>query len=132
LSKKGRNQEIVFPCADLANSYDFSFSGVKTAVYYLAERMKTKARLPVEQIAYSFQKSVVASLVKKTIDACLKTNIKTLIVGGGVAANSALREELTRQGSNHKIDVFIPDLPLCTDNAAMVAGLGFHFVGSQK
>ncbi|MCX5681876.1 MAG: tRNA (adenosine(37)-N6)-threonylcarbamoyltransferase complex transferase subunit TsaD [Candidatus Omnitrophica bacterium] len=132
LSSKGKNQEIIFPGANLTNSYDFSFSGVKTAVYYLAERMKGKSRIPVEKIAYSFQQSVVTSLTKKTIDACLKNEIKTLIIGGGVAANSSLRAELTRQGKNHKINVFVPDLSLCTDNAAMVAGLGFHYVHRKK
>lgn len=132
LAKKGKNQEIIFPSTDLPHSYDFSFSGVKTAVYYLTQRLKTKGRLPVEKISYSFQKSVVAALVKKAIQACVEKKIKTLIVGGGVAANSRLREELTTQGKIHNINISIPNLALCMDNAAMVAGLGFHYIVSKK
>lgn len=127
LAQKGENREIKFAPTDLPNSYDFSFSGIKTAVYYLTQRQKT-APVPVEKIAYSFQKSVVASLVKKSIDACLQKKIKTLIVGGGVAANSFLRKSLIEQGKKHSLNIFIPDLALCMDNAAMVAGLGFHYI----
>lgn len=131
LARQGKNQEIKFAPTNLPNSYDFSFSGIKTAVYYFTQRQKASS-LPVEKIAYSFQKSVVSSLVKKSIDACLEKKIKTLIVGGGVAANSSLREGLLAQGKIFNIKVFIPDLALCMDNAAMVAGLGFHYLAKRK
>ncbi len=126
LAHKGTNEEIIFPCAALPNSHDFSFSGIKTAVYYFAKRNRDPRKLPLEKIAYSFQQSVVASLTKKTIEACLAKKIKTLIVGGGVAANSLLRKTLIHEGAQHGLRVFFPDLALCMDNAAMVAGLGFH------
>ncbi|MFA6379133.1 MAG: tRNA (adenosine(37)-N6)-threonylcarbamoyltransferase complex transferase subunit TsaD [Candidatus Omnitrophota bacterium] len=132
LARKGKNEEIKFPCAALPNSHDFSFSGIKTAVYYFTKRNKAVKKLPLEKIAYSFQHSVVRSLTKKTIEVCLEKKIKNLIVGGGVAANSMLRETLIREGKNHAIHVFFPDLSLCMDNAAMVAGLGFHYKNSKN
>ena len=126
LARQGKNEEIVFPCAALGHSYDFSFSGIKTAVYYFVKRNEGRAKLPVKKIAYSFQQGIVQTLTKKTIDACLAQKVTTAIVGGGVAANSMLRETLAREGKAHGIDVFFPDLSLCMDNAAMVAGLGSH------
>jgi N6-L-threonylcarbamoyladenine synthase len=126
LARRGKNEEIVFPCAMLPNSHDFSFSGIKTAVYYFIKRHASNKKIPLEKIAYSFQESVVNALTKKTIAACLEKKIKTIIVGGGVAANSMLRQRLALEGKKHRLDVFFPDLSLCMDNAAMIAGLGFH------
>ncbi len=133
LAQQGRNTEFNFSCAQLPGSYDFSFSGIKTAIYYLAhDHKKDHRKLPIQKIAYSFQKSVVDVLVKKTIDACQRKKVKTILVGGGVAANSALRQRLLQAGQEHNITVFFPDLCLCMDNAAMIAGLGFHFIQQKK
>lgn len=126
LARRGKNEHLRFACADFPGSYDFSFSGIKTAVlYYKQKHGKTKDFNPAA-VAYSFQDSVVSVLVKKSIAACLQKKVKTLLVGGGVAANSALRKKLQGAGQQHHIDVFFPPLALCLDNAAMIAGLAHH------
>ncbi len=121
------DREIQFRCADLNDSFDFSFSGIKTAVlYHVRQRQKEGCAIRVDQIAYAFQKSVVASLVDQSFMACRKKKIKTLLIGGGVAANSFLRERLFRRAQEEDIQVFTPPISLCTDNASMIAGLGYH------
>ncbi len=129
LAKQGANQHIKFPQASLAGSYDFSFSGVKTAVLYYAQKHKTNPDFSVAQVAYAFQESVVAVLVEKSLQACRDKKVNTLLVGGGVAANSALRHHLKERAVQEGIDVFFPPMALCLDNAAMIAGLGYHWRG---
>ena len=126
LAKEGVNKEIRFPQAQLESGYDFSFSGLKTAVLYYTRKHKDTPEFSVPKVVYAFQESVVASLVKKSIAACKKRNVKTLLVGGGVAANSALRHHLVEAGTKENISVFFPPMSLCLDNGAMIAGLGYH------
>ena len=126
LAKKGANTTIRFKSAALPNTYDFSFSGVKTAVLYHHRDHEHHKEFSTAKTAYSFQDSVVSILAKKSISACRKLKIKTLLVGGGVAANTALRTKLNDEASRYDINVYFPPLSLCTDNAAMIAGLGFH------
>lgn len=126
LAKKGENKSIHFPAAPLPGTFDFSFSGVKTAVLYYARRHQKEKGFSVEKVAYSFQNSVVTVLVEKCIATCLKKKVETLLVGGGVAANSALRNQLLQETAKHNIRVFYPPLSLCVDNAAMIAGLAYH------
>ena len=130
LARQGQNAEIRFSCAELADSFEFSFSGIKTAVLHYKQRHEKLPTFSVPKIAYAFQDSLVSVLVKKSIAACLKKKVRTLLIGGGVAANSALRERLARDAAAHTIDVFFPALTFCLDNAAMIAGLGYHL--SQK
>ena len=126
LAKQGGNDEIRFPQALLKGSYDFSFSGLKTAVLYYTQAHQKDKDFSVAKIAYAFQESVVDVLVEKSLQACHAMKSKTLLVGGGVAANSVLRSRLTQKGKEAGIDVFFPPMALCLDNAAMIAGLGFH------
>jgi N6-L-threonylcarbamoyladenine synthase len=129
LAKEGKNTELRFNSAALPDSYDFSFSGVKTAVLYqYRDRQKHQKNFSPAQTAYAFQQSVVSVLTDKSIAACKKLKTKTLVIGGGVAANSALRAHLTAEASKNGIDVHFPPMALCTDNAAMIAGLGFHLL----
>jgi len=102
---------------------NFSFSGLKTAVMYYS---KKNPDTPPEHVACAFQESVIDVLVTKTIRAARKTGVGTLSVVGGVAANSGLRSRFTQRCRREKIDLFIPPPRLCTDNAAMVAGLGYQ------
>lgn len=104
-------------------SYDFSFSGIKTAVlYYIrGKRLNKKLR---SDIAASFQKSIFDSIVKKSIDACRFKGIKSLVVGGGVSANKYFRSILSKVALKDGIDVTFPSFELSLDNAAMVAALG--------
>ena len=128
LAKEGVNQQIKFPKADLKGSYDFSFSGLKTAVLYHTQR---NPDFDVNQVVYSFQQSVVDVIIDKAIKACRQKKAKSLLVGGGVAANSALRSQLTQAGEREGIRVCFPPMVFCLDNAAMIAGLGYRLTKSR-
>ncbi len=102
--------------------YDASFSGLKTAVLRLIEKLRSESsELPVADIAASFQRAVVKALVKRAIACALDHDLKTIVVGGGVAANSGLRQQLTSDATNHGLKVIFPPMKYCTDNAAMIA-----------
>ncbi len=117
--------QIRFKCADLPKTYDFSFSGIKTAVLYYARDHKTQKDFDVAAVVQAFQQIVVSVLVKKSIYACQELKTKSLVVGGGVAANSLLRKQLMHEAKLQGIKVFFPSMSLCMDNAAMIAGLGY-------
>ena len=113
-----------FPHARLDNPYDFSFSGLKTAVLYEVNDLKKKQKtLPVEDIAASFQTTVVDTLFEKTMRAAREYKAKEILVAGGVSANRALRNAFTSQT---EFKVNIPAFSLCTDNAAMIAAAGYY------
>jgi len=121
-----------FRCAQLEDSFDFSFSGIKTNVLYTWEKLKTRNKKAKAQIAHSFQKEAVETLVKKAIAACKKFRIMTISIGGGVACNSYLRKRLLEEGSKEAIKVMIAEKHLCLDNAAMIAALGCHLYKKGK
>ncbi len=98
--------------------YDMSFSGLKTAMLNLVKKLSDP--LPVEDLAASFQYTVAQSLTKRTINCALAQNLTRIVVGGGVAANSALRQQLTELAQANSLEVYFPPLNLCTDNAAMI------------
>jgi len=129
LARTGQNERLRFNCADLPGTHDFSFSGIKTAVLY---HRRAHPQQPVEHVAYAFQKSVVGTLVKKAITACEDNGISTLLVGGGVAANSALRARLSETAENKNLAIFYPPTRFCLDNAAMIAGYGFHLFKKRR
>ena len=102
--------------------YDFSFSGIKTAVINFVNKMNMKnEEFKKEDLAASFLGKVVDILCKKTLKAAKDKDVKTIILAGGVAANSLLRSQLTEQGAKLGIKVYYPSMKLCTDNAAMIA-----------
>lgn len=126
ISKTGNPSAIKFPRARLQNPFDFSFSGLKTSLLrYVQKKGKiTKKELP--DIAASYQEAIVDVIVKKTILAAEHKKIDTIVAGGGVAANSRIREKFEEEGKNRNLKIYFPrQLKLCTDNAAMVAGLGY-------
>ena len=127
LAKKGANRDIRFTCAPLPGTFDFSFSGIKTAVLYFRQKHEGNKDFDPARVAYAFQESVVSVIVEKAVAACRRGNrVRDLLVGGGVAANSRLRKRLTEEAGRHGIRVFIPPVAFCVDNAAMVAGLAAH------
>jgi N6-L-threonylcarbamoyladenine synthase len=102
--------------------YDSSFSGLKTAVLRLVQKLQREnPKLQVEDLAASFQGTVAKSLTKRAIACALNYNVQTIAVGGGVAANSGLRKHLTAAGEKANLEVLFPPLEFCTDNAAMIA-----------
>ncbi len=118
---------LMSPRDDAEHRLDFSFSGLKTAVMrWIRDREAAGLAVPTADIAAAFQEAVVDVLVSKAVRACADTGISTLIVGGGVAANSRLRVMLAERGAD--LDVRVPPPRLCTDNGAMVAALGSALV----
>jgi N6-L-threonylcarbamoyladenine synthase len=129
LARYGNPQKIKFACSNTARPLDFSFSGIKTAVFYYLRDTGYARRYPlnlVRDIAASFQESVVDTLIKKSLLACRLKKINRLVIGGGVAANNRLREKFYRETEKAGLKVYFPPRALCMDNAAMVAGLGYR------
>ncbi|MDO5047536.1 MAG: tRNA (adenosine(37)-N6)-threonylcarbamoyltransferase complex transferase subunit TsaD [Anaerococcus sp.] len=127
LAKKGRADAIDFPRVMLdKNSYDFSFSGLKTAVLNYHHNLVQKGEeVNKEDLAASFQEAVVDVLVRKSIRLLEETGYDKLALSGGVAANSKLRERLKEELDKRGLRLYYPDIKLCTDNAAMVALAGY-------
>ncbi|MGH3472353.1 MAG: tRNA (adenosine(37)-N6)-threonylcarbamoyltransferase complex transferase subunit TsaD [Nocardioidaceae bacterium] len=109
--------------------FDFSFSGLKTAVARWVEARDLAGEpVPVADVAASFQEAVCDVLTRKAIDACLARGVEHLVIGGGVAANSRLRVLAEDRAAAHRIEVRVPRPGLCTDNGAMIAALGSELV----
>ena len=108
------------------NSFDFSFSGIKTAVLYHIRKLEASGcgdmDKQIRNICASFQYTVVETLAKKAILACKMKKVKSLLLGGGVVANKALRERLASISVKEGLGCHLPSLGICMDNAAMVAG----------
>ncbi len=132
VAESGKNSEIQFTCAAIPDTLDFSFSGIKTAVLYHHRDHQNDETYRVDQVAYAFQESVTKVLVDKCMDACASLQACTLLVGGGVSANTRLRERMMAAAQARSIDVHIPPMALCLDNAAMIAGLGYHLNGKVR
>lgn len=109
------------------NSYDFSFSGIKSAVINLVHNERQRGNeINKEDLATSFQETVVDILVKKTKKAIMEYNVKQLLVAGGVSANSGLRDELDKMCKSLNIELLKPEIKYCTDNAAMIGAAAFY------
>ncbi len=134
LAKKGNPLAINFPRPLLNNeSYDFSFSGLKTAVIYYIKKTKEENKIvQVKDILASFQQAVIDVLVEKTIRAALEFDTKKIVLAGGVAANDLLRRSIKKRANSLKLKVFYPSFSLCTDNAAMVASVGYYKLRENK
>ncbi|MFW7414532.1 tRNA (adenosine(37)-N6)-threonylcarbamoyltransferase complex transferase subunit TsaD [Demequina sp. SO4-18] len=131
LARDGDPTAIPFPRALTApkfkatHAYDFSFSGLKTAVARWVETERDAGReIPLADVAASFADAVGDVLMMKTLAACREHDVDTLVIGGGFSANSQLREMAASRGEAAGIDVRIPPIRYCTDNGAMIAALG--------
>jgi N6-L-threonylcarbamoyladenine synthase len=133
LSKTGDPRAFKFPKPSLHKGdarYDVSYSGLKTAVIHQVDQFwDGKSAKSLANIAASFQKAAVDILVDRLIAAAADTGLRRVVAGGGVAANSYLRARLAEEKD---LEVIFPSLSLCTDNAAMVAGLGYRLLSQGK
>lgn len=131
LAESGNPKHIHFPRSNSKQPFDFSFSGLKTAVYQHLSRhstLNTQHSLDgqtIADIAASFQEAAVDVLINRTLKACQRSGITQVVVGGGVAANSRLRRRFAEEALAKKLRVVFPPPALCVDNGAMVAGIGF-------
>ncbi len=138
-AESGDRRAVRFPRTLLdADSLDFSFSGIKTAVLYHAKGQNSTRSSPIRDdihvpdVAASFEAAVVDVLVEKLRRALRREGLRRAVIGGGVAANRHLRERLEKLARDEDIDVRFPDLALCTDNGAMIAGLGSQLFASGQ
>jgi N6-L-threonylcarbamoyladenine synthase len=122
VAKDGDPNSFPLPRAALADRFDFSFSGLKTAVLRLVRELEKKGSVPVADVAASFQKAITEMLAEKTARAAAEHAVETVLLGGGVAANMALREAIARR-IGHPLRV--PPPRLCTDNGAMIGAAAF-------
>ena len=123
MAKDGNPKAVKFPRANLGDSLDFSFSGLKTAVIrHTAREDRSES---IEDIAASFQQAVVDVLVENTMKAARMKGVSRVLIAGGVAANSALQSQMKEAGDRLGILVSAPPPKLCTDNAAMAASAAF-------
>jgi len=126
LTKLGDVKRFNFP-RPLKAGLDFSYSGIKTSVLYKVRDLKeSNQEVPINDIAASFNYAIADSLIDKTMRAAKTYGIKRIIVTGGVAANSLLREKMTEACQKNGFDIYIPSMKYCTDNAAMIACAGYY------
>ncbi len=127
MAEDGDDRAYVFPKPHTPNPYDFSFSGLKTAVINQAHNLRQQGEsIRAADFAASFRRSVVDALVEKAVRAARDSGASRLAVAGGVAANALLRRELVRQAESAGLKAFVPPLALCTDNAMMIGSAGFY------
>lgn len=131
LAKHGDENAIAFPKAKLESPYEFSFSGLKTAVINFLHR-RGKACLaptkkhPLEDVCASFQKAVVEVLVENTFKAAFGKKVKQVLLSGGVVANSSLREKMKAKAGEYGFKLNFPSIAYCTDNAAMTGACAYY------
>ena len=127
LAKEGENSISFVKHDTFANSFDCSYSGIKTAVINYVNQLRQKNQeIPVKDICCSFQTQAVDGLVQKSIRACKEFGVNKLAIAGGVSANSYLRNKCMEEGEKAGVQVFVPPFSLCTDNAAMIACMGYY------
>lgn len=128
IAKEGNDKAIDFPRTYLEKgSLDFSFSGIKTAVLnYVNSQKQKNNEIHIEDVAASFQKAVVEVIVNKAIEASKREKRNKIVVAGGVAANSSIRETLTKRAREENIEIYFPPIDMCTDNAAMIGCSAYY------
>jgi N6-L-threonylcarbamoyladenine synthase len=128
----GNRTAIRFPRPMRKRDTNFSFSGLKTAAVVHVKEYGVPTGQPLNDFAASFQEAVVDTLVRQTIATAMREHLTHILVAGGVAANSRLREEMTRRAGKEGLSVTFPPVRMCTDNAAMVAALSYRYLSAGR
>jgi N6-L-threonylcarbamoyladenine synthase len=129
LAEKGDPENISFPRPFIDKStFDFSFSGLKTAVRRYIQIHKDDYRKRIPDIVAGFQEAVVDVLSYKIVHGAISKGCSHIAMVGGVAANSRLREKIKHEAARHGLTVHMPSIELCGDNAAMIAAVGYHYL----
>lgn len=125
-AKGGENSVVLPKMLKGNNGFDLSYSGLKTAVInYVHNREQTGKEIDVSNVAFSFQKNAVDALIERAIRAAKQCNVKEIACGGGVAANTYLRESISEKCRENNFKLHLPEKKLCTDNAAMICAEGY-------
>jgi len=135
ISKEGDPKAVKFPRPYLPKSFDFSFSGLKTAVMNYMKDIERLGHFPrrkgkevgIADIASSFQQAIIDVLIYKVIKGAEEKDVKRIVISGGVAANSSLRRQIIERARQKGLKVYLPSPNLCTDNGAMIAAIGYHY-----
>src|SRR5205085_2213030 len=117
--ENGNSKKYKLPSGLTEPTFNFSFSGLKTAVVYLARDEADNLDIP--STAASFEETITDVLARRAISACIETDSNMLTLVGGVAANKRLRAKMNQMAGEHRINFVTPPIELCTDNAAMIA-----------
>jgi N6-L-threonylcarbamoyladenine synthase len=126
MARRGQPDKIRFPRAWIPGTFDFSFSGIKTSMAQYLENHGRPSPAQLPDVCASFQEAIVDGLVKKSWAAAERHGLRSIVVGGGVAANSRLRQRFLKEAAEKNIRVYLPDLSFCTDNAVMIASAGYY------
>ena len=131
LAKTGKDN-LNFPRVMINDGYNFSFSGLKTAVInYLHNKDQKNEKIIKEDVAKSFQEAVVDVLLEKTFKLQKEKGLDTIVLSGGVSANSRVREAFEERGKKEGVKIFYPSKDLCTDNAAMIGSCAYYLYNSK-
>ena len=127
LAKEGKNNIKFVSSNSYKDSYNFSYSGLKTAVINYIHKLNQKGEeLNIPDICCSFQHEAMDPLIQKVISACKEYKIDKVAIAGGVSANSYLREQITKLAEENNIKAYIPEFKYCTDNAAMIGSMAYY------
>ena len=132
LAKDGNSSAVNFTRPMMKGSWDFSFSGIKTAVLNYSKKVDIKDKKVICDICASFRQAVAETVVTKAIAAAKEFSLSSIALGGGVSCNSLIREMFQKAGKKNKIKVFLASPIFCTDNAAMVAHVAYHKTLKKK
>ena len=132
LAQLGNYEAVNFTRPLLKGSWDFSFSGIKTAVLNYSKKVDIKNQKTINDICASFRMAVAQTLIYKSFEAAKKYSLNSIVLGGGVSCNSLIRDMFKKEGKKNKIKIFIPSPVFCTDNAAMIAKVAYYKVLAKK
>lgn len=133
LALDGATDAFAFPRPMLHAGLDFSFSGLKTAIRYTLRDLEAEGKaFPMHDLAASFQEAIVDCLIKKSLKACRETGLRELVLAGGVACNTRLRAKLAQACTGPMIKLYATPPRYCTDNAAMIGGLGVELFAAGR